>query len=62
MYLPYIALVGAVLIFGFFIFYFMKRNKTLEQAKEDPNKKIAGEYDAIGRNIIVDKQGRESRT
>lgn len=62
MYLQYIALIGAVFAFAIFFFYFLKRNKALNDARKDPNKTISEEYDAIGRSIIVDKKGHETHT
>lgn len=59
MYLQYIAIAGALFFFVVFFFYFMKRRSTLKDAHRDPNKSISKEYDAIGRSIVVDKQGQE---
>lgn len=60
MYLQWVAIISAVAIFAFFLAYFIIRNKSLEQAKKDPSKTITKEYDAIGRNIVVDQNGKES--
>jgi hypothetical protein len=61
MYIQYIAIIAAVVLFAGFFFYFMKRGHTLDEARKDPNKRVSSEYDAIGRSIIKDKNGRESR-
>jgi len=59
MYLSLIAIAAAIFCFAFFLYYFVTRRATLKEARRDPNQSISSEYDAIGRTIVVDKQGKE---